>query len=128
MHQGHRVVAIVDDDPAVCRALRRLVLSLGYDAPSYPSGEALLAGMEAVLPTHILVDLHMPGLHGPALVERIRARASRSRIVVMTGLEIPGAREACLAAGADAYISKPVRSLDLQGLIESGEGPSPLTA
>lgn len=111
------VVAIVDDDAAVCRALRRLVRSLGHDAATYESGEALLAGLDAVPPTHILLDLHMPGLHGPALVERVRARTRDARMIVMTGLEMAGVRDASLAAGADEFVRKPLTPAELRRIL-----------
>lgn len=117
MGRDRAVVAIVDDDAAVCRALQRLVLSLGHDATSFPSGEALLASIDTVLPTHVLVDLHMPGLHGSALLERIRTRTRVARVIVMTGLETAGAREACLAHGADVFLRKPLKPADLRSLL-----------
>ena len=118
METGKRLVAIVDDDPSVCRALARLVRSLGLLAEIYESGEALLTGAAAVPPDDILLDLHLPGLRGPALLEALRARGIGARVVVMTGLDRPGAREACLGAGAGAYIIKPVRRERLAQLLE----------
>lgn len=114
MDAEKRLVAIVDDDPSVCRALARLVRSLGFDASTYASGEALLA--TPTPPDEVLLDLHLPGLRGPELLDRIRHRLA-ARVVVMTGLDRPGAREACLEAGAAAYITKPVLRDDLARLL-----------
>lgn len=116
MEAGTRHVAIVDDDPSVCRALARLVRSLGFAASTYASGEALLADAPAKAPDEVLLDLHLPGLRGQELLARIHDRLS-ARVVVMTGLDRPGAREACLAAGAAAYVTKPLRREDLAGLL-----------
>ena len=120
MEPSPSIVAIVDDDAAVRRALRRLVLSYGHDVATYADGEALLDGLDAGPITHILLDLHMPGLQGPALLEQIRARTAAARIVVMTGLDVPGSREACLAAGADVFVRKPLKPADLQRLLGTG--------
>lgn len=118
MDPAKRLVAIVDDDPSVCRALARLVRSLGFEARTYPSGEALLDGAAAgPKPDDVLLDLHLPGLRGPRLLAALRALLAAARIVVMTGLDRPGAREACLDAGAAAYILKPVRREDLSRLL-----------
>ena len=117
MKATQAVVAIVDDDAAVCRALRRLVLSLGHQATTFSSGQDLLDGLDATPPTHILLDLHMPGLHGPMLLEQIRAKTTDARVVVMTGLEMAGAREASLAAGADLFIRKPLTPADLNRIL-----------
>lgn len=121
MDAEKRLVAIVDDDPSVCRALARLVRSLGFDADTYASGEALLTGAAATPPDDVLLDLHLPGLRGPDLLAALRKLRIAARVVVMTGLDGPGSREACLGAGAAAYITKPVRREDLVDLL--GVGP-----
>ncbi|MFO1144973.1 MAG: response regulator [Amaricoccus sp.] len=117
MDAGKRLVAIVDDDPSVCRALARLVRALGFEADTYDSGEALLSGAGARPPDEVLLDLHLPGLRGPALLAALRDRRIAARVVVMTGLDRPGSREACLDAGAAAYITKPIRREELAGLL-----------
>ena len=119
MSHARRQVAIVDDDPGICRALARLAKSLGWEASAHSSGSALLDSMESETPSHVLLDLHLPGLHGPALVATLRASAEPPRVIVMTGDDRPGARDACLAAGADAYLLKPVSRADLERLIGS---------
>ncbi len=121
MDAEKRLVAIVDDDPSVCRALARLVRSLGFDTATYESGEALLTGAATTPPDDVLLDLHLPGLKGPDLLMALGRLRIPARIVVMTGLDRPGSREACLGAGATAYITKPVRREDLRGLL--GKGP-----
>jgi FixJ family two-component response regulator len=115
------MVAIVDDDPSVCRALRRLVLALGHEARTFESGNVLVDFADPVSPSHILLDLHMPGLRGAALVARIRSRWPEARVLVMTGLETPGAAEACRAAGATGLQRKPIRSDDLRRFLSLDE-------
>ncbi|TPE46946.1 response regulator transcription factor [Amaricoccus solimangrovi] len=119
METARRLVAIVDDDPGVCRALARLARSLGFDAATYPSGEALLSGLApgGARPDEVLLDLHLPGLRGPDVIAALRRRGIGARIVVMTGLDRPGSRELCLGAGAAAYVTKPIRRDDLATLI-----------
>jgi CheY-like chemotaxis protein len=122
MDAEKRLVAIVDDDPGVCRALARVVRSLGFEAETYGSGEALLAGARARAPDQVLLDLHLPGIRGAALLAALRGVGVAARIVVMTGLERPGSREACLGAGAAAYVAKPLRRADLAGLLGAPGG------
>jgi two-component system response regulator FixJ len=117
-----RHVAIVDDDPGVLRALGRLVRSLGFDAETYPSGEALLAALAGSPPDDVLLDLHLPGLRGPEVIAALRRHGVAARVVVMTGLDPPGSREACLAAGAAAYTTKPIRRDDLAALLAGRPG------
>lgn len=116
MDAEKRLVAIVDDDPSVCRALARVVRSLGFDVETYGSGEALLAGARVRAPDEVLLDLHLPGLRGAALLAALRDLRGAARVVVMTGLDRPGSREDCLDAGAAAYVAKPVRREDLAEL------------
>jgi CheY-like chemotaxis protein len=117
-----RLVAIVDDDPAVLRALGRLVRSLGFDAETYGSGEALLTATAMLSPDDVLLDLHLPGLRGPEVISALRRSGVNARVVVITGLDPPGSREACLAAGAAAYTTKPIRRDDLAALL-AGRAP-----
>jgi CheY-like chemotaxis protein len=114
-----RLVAIVDDDPGVLRALGRLMRSLGHDVVTYPSAEALLAGLAEGRPDGVLLDLHLPGLRGQEAIAALRGRGIAAPVVVMTGLDRPGSREACLAAGAAAYVTKPIRRDDLATLLDA---------
>ncbi len=117
MSTEQRLVAIVDDDPGVCRALARLVRSLGLAADVYASGEDLLSGLEARPPDDVLLDLHLPGLRAPDLLAVVWERGFVTRIVVMTGLDRPESREACLRAGAAAFIAKPITRADLASVL-----------
>jgi FixJ family two-component response regulator len=80
-----RVFAIVvDDDPSVRRALRRLLLSAGMDVETYGSGAGF---MEAALdrePDCVILDIRMPGMSGPELHDRILAMGRRIPVVFIT--------------------------------------------
>ncbi len=115
MEPTKRLVAIVDDDPSVCRALARLVRSIGLDVETYGSGDALLAASKS--PHDVLLDLHLPGLRSADLIAALQNRRITARVLVMTGLDRPGSREACLSAGAVAYIIKPIHLEDLANFL-----------
>jgi DNA-binding response OmpR family regulator len=117
MDRAERHVAIVDDDPGVCRAMARLARSLGWRASAHASGEALLDALASERPSHVLLDLHLPGLHGAPLIAALSEGSAPPRVIVVTGLDRPGARAASLAAGAVAYLLKPVSRADLERLI-----------
>lgn len=108
---------IVEDDAAVSRALSRAVRSLGFDVTVFGNGEAVLASAITQAPALLLLDLHLPGIAGAELIEALLLRAPQLRIVVMTGRDISGAREACLAAGAISFINKPISRADLAALL-----------
>jgi FixJ family two-component response regulator len=123
MDQPSHFVAVVDDDPGVCKALCRLVRAFGHEARAFGSGNALLYGIGPRPPSDVLLDLHMPGIGGPPLIARIRARWPDVRILVMSGLETPGAADACLAAGATCFFRKPIQPWDIENfLTREGDG------
>jgi FixJ family two-component response regulator len=117
MDKDTEPVVIVDDDPGVLRALSRLLVSMGIRTITYASGEALLAASLPVTPTAVLLDLHMPGLRGGALVRQIQRQWPEVRIIVMTGHDRPGSMEEVIGAGAAAYILKPISGGDVATLL-----------
>lgn len=110
-------VVIVDDDPEVLRALSRLLVSMDIPTATFGSGDALMAAHLPARPEAILLDLHMPGLRGGALVDAILRRWPGIRIIVMTGHDRPGSREEVIGAGASVYINKPVEAEDVVTLL-----------
>lgn len=112
-------IAIIDDDASVCRALQRLIRSLGMDAETFPSAKAYLDRVVAMPPFDVdclILDVHMPRMSGLEL-QTLLGRASHP-IIFITAREDRGARDQALAAGALAFLHKP---LDEASLIESLE-------
>ncbi len=114
---------LVADDHAVNRqlALRQLA-ALGYEADLAANGRAALEAVAAGTPyALILMDCQMPELDGFAASRAIRdferASGRHTPIVAMTATAMPGDREACVAAGMDDFLSKPVRQADLQQVL-----------
>ncbi|HEX4386805.1 MAG TPA: response regulator, partial [Myxococcales bacterium] len=74
----------------------------------------------------LLLDLHMPGMDGFQVIERIRARehgtGRRLFVVALTARSRAEDRERCLAAGMDGYLVKPLNSLALWAELERVSG------
>jgi len=112
-------VLLAEDNVINCIVAEALLTKLGMETTLAHNGrEAVdLAG------THrydaILMDCMMPELDGLQATRQIRAAegARRVPIIAMTALAMPGDREACLAAGMDDYVSKPVRLPALEAAI-----------
>ena len=64
-------IAIVDDDPAVLRALSRLLRSRAFLVTTYGSGQEFLAALPDGLPACLIVDFHMPEMNGMELHQNL---------------------------------------------------------
>ena len=118
MTSGSRLIAVVDDEFAVRRALWRLLRASGYRVETYATADALLRA----LPGHefdcVLLDLRLPGLPGLEALYEIEAREGALPVIVLTGDSTPKARERALAARAVDCLFKPVDSAVLLASIE----------
>jgi FixJ family two-component response regulator len=64
-------IAVVDDDPAVLKALGRLLRSHGYNVHTFGSGQGFLAALPDGTPKCLIVDLQMPAISGQELQEHL---------------------------------------------------------
>jgi FixJ family two-component response regulator len=108
MRAEDTVVAIVDDDEVVRRALKRLVRSLSFQATDFACGEAFLESIETLEPACALLDLQMPGLDGLEVLLAMRTRNLNIPTIVVTANAQPDMKARCLRAGAVAYLQKPL--------------------
>jgi len=115
-------VAIVDDEEPVRKALRRLLRASGLQAESYASGQEFLAASAQRQPDCVVLDLHMTGMSGLQLLRRLQALPQRPPVVIITAHDEPEAREQCLAAGATAYLRKPLDERLLLNAISAALG------
>jgi GAF domain-containing protein/CheY-like chemotaxis protein len=111
--ERHPLRILLAEDQAVNRKLAlRLLERMGYLADVAGNGEEAITAIESSVYDVVLMDVQMPELDGLEATRRIRRRwpgAAGPRIVAMTANAMEGDREACLAAGMDDYISKPIR-------------------
>ena len=105
-------VAVIDDDDAVRTALVRLFRSVDFEAFPFASARAFLDEFLDLPIDCVVLDLQMPDMTGLELQRFLRKVYPRLKlpIVVMSAHDEPGSRESCLAAGAAAYMLKPVES------------------
>ena len=101
-------------------ALEDYLTSAGYQLFFANDGEQALQQAQAVSPHLILMDIQMPKMNGVEAIRRLRAdpQFAATPVLALTALAMPGDRELCLEAGANAYISKPFRMKDLVVTIE----------
>ena len=107
----HPLRILLAEDNAVNQKLAlRLLSNMGYTADVAPDGQRAIAAVEAGSYDVVLMDVQMPELDGLEATRQIRARwpDRRLHIVAMTANAMAGDRDACLAAGMNDYISKPI--------------------
>jgi FixJ family two-component response regulator len=104
------LIAIVDDDESVCRAIKRLVRSLAMDADTFASGQALLDLIEAMpsfKPDCVVLDVQMPGVTGLEVQQRMASSQRNVPVIFITAHDEVGVRERAMAGGAVAFLRKP---------------------
>jgi PAS domain S-box-containing protein len=110
---------LVEDHGEMATVLQEYLTSRGYRVSVARTGREALAQMHAVSPALILMDVHLPEMDGLEVIRRLRANPEWANlpIIALTALAMPGDQERCLAAGANDYISKPVRLETLRQII-----------
>jgi len=119
--ERHPLRILLAEDNAVNQKLAlRLLSQMSYGAEVAEDGQQAIDALEHGEYDVVLMDVQMPELDGLEATRRIRARwPDRSlRIVAMTANAMAGDREACIAAGMDDYISKPIHAADLTAALE----------
>jgi FixJ family two-component response regulator len=101
------VVCVIDDDESILRALRRLLGTTGFQVETFSSAEAFLESGRHGHVDCLVLDLHLGGLSGLELQERLAASGARTPVVVITAHDDLPTRERARRAGAIDYLPKP---------------------
>jgi len=106
-------VLVVDDEPALRKAFRTSLAASGFAIEEARSGEEAVE----MLPQHafdlVLLDINMPGMGGVETCREIRALAPKIGILMVTVRDAENDMVRALEAGADDYVTKPVRFREL---------------
>ena len=123
MAKPHPLRILLAEDNAVNQKLAlRLLSKMGYRADVAANGLEALESVKRQPYDVVLMDVQMPELDGLEATRRIRAEGTlqgQPRIVAMTANAMQGDREACIAAGMDDYVTKPIRVDALVHALES---------
>jgi FixJ family two-component response regulator len=120
------VIAVVDDEESVRRAVVRLLQAAGYTARAYASGSEFLDTWRIDRPDCLVMDLRMPGLGGADVQRALNRAGADFPVVIMTAHDSPGAREECRREGAIAYLIKPLDERLLLNALNLGPRLTPL--
>jgi DNA-binding response OmpR family regulator len=105
-------VAIVDDDRQLLLSISGLMRSFGIEALSFSSADDFFESRPSAIDV-LIADVHMPGMNGFELIEKLRKEGDKVPIIVLSALDPEVTRGEALARGADAYFAKPVDSDEL---------------
>jgi FixJ family two-component response regulator len=101
------VISIVDDDESVREATKSLVRSLGYKAVAFCSAEEFLESPHVTATVCLITDVHMRGLSGVDLQDRLIADGRRMPVIFVTALPDEELRARVFKSGAVGYLPKP---------------------
>jgi two-component system, sensor histidine kinase and response regulator len=122
-------VLLVEDNSVNQVLAMRLLEKRGYLVTVAGNGREGVAALESEDFDVVLMDVQMPEMDGfeatAVIRERERQVGRHTPIVAMTAHALKGDEERCLSAGMDAYISKPIRTIELFTTIEKALGKKP---
>ncbi len=117
-------ILVAEDNPVIQKVAPAFLSKLGYTCDLVSTGLEALGALERQPYDLVLMDVQMPEMDGFEATRRIRQRfppEERPVVVAMTAHAMRGYRDKCLEAGMDDYISKPLKLIELQALMERVE-------
>lgn len=115
-------ILLVEDNPVNQKLGLRVLEQMGHTVSLASDGVQALQMLDKAVFNIILMDVQMPQLDGyettKVIREKEKSTGAHIPIIAMTAHAMTGAREACIAAGMDDYISKPINRKELAELLE----------
>jgi FixJ family two-component response regulator len=102
------LVAVVDDEKSVRKALDRLLRLAGLKVETFATGTEFLQSLRNRTPDCVVLDLHMPETDGFEIECQLARADPRVPVVIITGRDTPGDHERVMKGGATAFLLKPV--------------------
>lgn len=114
----YRLLYIEDDKHAV-RIVTKMLTGLNYSLSVVHTGRAGIDAARGMKPDLILADMRLPDMTGLAMVSHIKAceECQDIPIIAVTANTMSGDRNACLEAGCDDYLSKPLMRTELMNAL-----------
>lgn len=106
-------VAILDDDPAVRRALNRLLSANQFDVQTYETALDLISNIESALPDCLILDLFMGDMSGLEIHNHLRARKIIIPTIIITAHAVADMHAKHDNPGISAFLGKPLQGATL---------------
>lgn len=112
-------ILVVDDNPGNMKLVSFLLTNRGYKVKTAVSADAAVELLQTFEPRLIVMDLQMPGVDGFELTRRLKTdpRTRHVVIIAVTAYAMKGDERRALEAGCDGYVTKPIDTRTLPGLV-----------
>jgi DNA-binding response OmpR family regulator len=110
---------IVDDDKSILRSLSRILEKYGYMVDTVETGKAAIEKIKKQKYDCVLLDIRLPDMKGTDLLKKAKNTIKDAVKIMITGFPTLETGVKSLEEGADAYLVKPVQSLELISVIEN---------
>jgi two-component system, LuxR family, response regulator FixJ len=111
------MIFIVDDDDATRDSLRLLVECEGFEAQDFASGRAFLDTARPADGDCLILDLNMPQMNGFDVLAELRRRGAGTPVVIVTAWPDSATKKRAAAAGAIAFLEKPLAAEELLAVV-----------
>ena len=100
------LIAVVDDEEPIRKALMRLMRSVGLSVETFGSGAEFLESIDTRLPDCVVLDLHMPQMDGFNVQASLARKCAALPVIILTGHDLPKARERAMAGRRISFPSQ----------------------
>jgi DNA-binding response OmpR family regulator len=115
---GHKIL-VVDDDPDISMMLKLMLEYKGYSVTNLEKAEDSLKALEDEDISMVIIDMLLSGISGTDICRQIRQNQKTAAFPILMISAHPNAKEICLEAGADDFISKPFDMHDILSRIST---------
>jgi FixJ family two-component response regulator len=116
--QREALIAVVDDEESVRKALGRLIRSAGFAVETFGSAVEFMQSLQRHRPDCVVLDLRMPVVGGMEVQSALARSGAGVPVIIITGDDAPQTRERVLRQGARAFLRKPVDGTALLDAIQ----------
>jgi DNA-binding NtrC family response regulator len=113
-------ILVVDDDPLICKQLKKVLTHDGHQVLTVQSGEAALEHIAAQEFDVALIDLKLKGIGGMKVLDTLRQQSPTTVAIILTGHATLETVSKALRQGAHDYLFKPCRAKELRKSVRDG--------
>jgi FixJ family two-component response regulator len=115
---------LLDEEPSVLAALGRLLASAGFGTELFTEPLKFLSYAQAHPVSLAVLDIHLPGMSGFQVQDALRTLQPRTEVIIITAEDDSAHRRAAMAAGASAFLLKPLNDEAFLAAVHTALRPS----